>query len=55
MEQARAGHLKGRQFRPYNIVVVLAMSFASIAMGYSASIIATTLGKIVFYCLSTHN
>ena len=45
VEHASAGHVKGRQFRPYNILVVLAMSFASIAMGFSASIIATTLGK----------
>lgn len=45
VEQSSAGHVKGRQFRTYNILVVLAMSFASIAMGFSASIIATTLGE----------
>lgn len=46
VEHARAGgHVKGRQFRPYNIAVILTMAFASIAMGFSASIIATTLGE----------
>ena len=45
VEQGPAGHVRGRQFRAYNIAVVLAMAFASIAMGWSASIIATTLGS----------
>lgn len=45
-EDGQRGHVRGRQFRPYNIAVVLAMAFASIAMGWSASVIATTLGKV---------
>ena len=38
-------HKEGRQMKTYNIVCIFIMAFASIAMGYSASIIATTLGK----------
>ncbi|ERS95332.1 hypothetical protein HMPREF1624_08210 [Sporothrix schenckii ATCC 58251] len=41
-------HGKGRQFRAYNVMVIFAMSFASIAMGYSASIIGTTLAQPTF-------
>jgi membrane glycosyltransferase len=40
-------HKQGRQFRTYNVLVIFAMSFASIAMGFSASVIATTLGMAV--------
>ncbi|CAK7212829.1 hypothetical protein SBRCBS47491_001597 [Sporothrix bragantina] len=41
-------HGSGRQFRMYNVMVIFAMSFASIAMGYSASIIGTTLAQPTF-------
>jgi hypothetical protein len=44
LEEVRVKHTKKRQFKLYNVLVILAMSFASIGMGYSASIIATTLG-----------
>jgi hypothetical protein len=39
-----AEHVKKRQFRPYNVLVNIFMGFGSVAMGYSASIIGTTLG-----------
>ena len=39
-----AHHTSRRQFRLYNVFMVLAMSFGSMGYGYSASIIATTLG-----------
>ncbi|CAK7199700.1 hypothetical protein SEUCBS139899_002383 [Sporothrix eucalyptigena] len=41
-------HDGGRQFRAYNVAVIFAMSFASIAMGYSANIISTTLAQPTF-------
>lgn len=41
-------HGGGRQFRTYNVMVIFAMSFASIAMGYSANIISTTLAQPTF-------
>jgi hypothetical protein len=47
--QHELGSPKGRQFRSYNIVVILAMSFGSIAMGYSGSIIGSTLAQHSFY------
>jgi MFS family permease len=37
-----------RQFRTYNVLVILAMSFGSIAMGYSGSVIGVTLGQPSF-------
>jgi len=37
-------HVHKRQFKHYNIMVIGAMCFASMGMGYSASIIGTTLG-----------
>lgn len=37
-----------REFRAYNILVIFAMAFASIAMGYSAAIIGTTLAQPTF-------
>ena len=40
-------HVHKRQFKYYNIIVIAAMSFASMGMGYSASIIGTTLGILV--------
>ncbi|ORY01285.1 major facilitator superfamily domain-containing protein [Clohesyomyces aquaticus] len=40
----RATHTKTRQFRPYNIMVILAMSFGS----YSGSIIGSTLAQPSF-------
>lgn len=55
VEQALAGHSHGRQFRAYNIMVVLAMAFASIAMGWSASIISTTLGRFFCQTLVSHS
>lgn len=39
-----AEHVKKRQFRVYNVLVNILMGFGSITMGYSASIIGTTLG-----------
>ena len=41
-EEVHVAHVKHRQFRLYNVLVILAMAFGSMAMGYSASIIATT-------------
>jgi hypothetical protein len=39
-----AQHTRKRQFQIYNIFMVVAMGFGSMSYGYSASIIATTLG-----------
>ncbi|KAF2654662.1 general substrate transporter [Lophiostoma macrostomum CBS 122681] len=44
-----AAQVSGRQFRTYNVLVILAMSFGSIAMGYSGSIIGSTLAQDTFY------
>ncbi|KAK5051910.1 hypothetical protein LTR84_002713 [Exophiala bonariae] len=41
-------HSKARQFRAYNILVILLMSLGSIGYGYNASIIATTLAQPTF-------
>jgi sugar porter (SP) family MFS transporter len=41
-------HTRGRQFRVYNILMVLLMSAGSMSYGYSASIIATTLAQPSF-------
>ncbi|KAK7883526.1 hypothetical protein LTR67_011102 [Exophiala xenobiotica] len=41
-------HVHGRQFRVYNVLMVLLMSFGSMSYGYSASIIATTLAQPSF-------
>ena len=43
-EEVHVEHVQKRQYKYYNIMVIAAMSFASIGMGYSASIIGTTLG-----------
>ncbi len=43
-----ARHSNKRQFRPYNITVIFAMGFGSMAMGYSGSIIGTTLAQPTF-------
>ena len=40
-------HVHKRQFKHYNIMVIAAMCFASMGMGYSASIIGTTLGIVI--------
>ena len=40
--EIHVAHVKHRQFRLYNVLVIFAMAFASMAMGYSACIIATT-------------
>lgn len=45
-------HVQKRQFKYYNIVVIGAMCFASMGMGYSASIIGTTLGILIPYSRS---
>jgi hypothetical protein len=42
-------HLRKRQFKHYNIMVIAAMCWASMGMGYSASIIGTTLGTLVMH------
>lgn len=47
-QRGRAEHSNKRQFRTYNVLVILAMSVASISMGYSASIIGTTLAQPTF-------
>jgi MFS family permease len=49
VQHGRSPQAKGRQFRTYNIMVILAMSFGSIAMGYSGSIIGSTLAQDSFY------
>ena len=41
-------HASGRQFRIYNVLMVLLMSAGSMSYGYSASIIATTLAQPAF-------
>jgi MFS family permease len=41
-------HTRGRQFRIYNVLMVLLMSAGSMSYGYSASIIATTLAQPTF-------
>jgi hypothetical protein len=40
-------HVHKRQFKHYNIMAIAAMCFASMGMGYSASIIGTTLGILI--------
>lgn len=47
-ESLRVEHSKARQFRAYNIFVILLMSLGSIGYGYNASIIATTLAQPTF-------
>lgn len=47
-EQIEFEHSKSRQFRPYNILMILLMSLGSIGYGYNASIIATTLAQPSF-------
>jgi hypothetical protein len=46
-------HVHKRQFRYYNIMVIGAMCFASMGMGYSASIIGTTLGILMMHSRTT--
>ena len=46
--EAHVEHVHKRQYRYYNLMVIGAMSFASMGMGYSASIIGTTLGMLRF-------
>lgn len=41
-------HVKGRQFRLYNILMILAMGFGSVSYGYSAGVISQTLGQPSF-------
>lgn len=48
-------HVQKRQFKYYNLMVIGAMCFASMGMGYSASIIGTTLGilkRSLFFSIS---
>jgi sugar porter (SP) family MFS transporter len=47
-EQLEFEHSNSRQFRPYNIFMILLMSLGSIGYGYNASIIATTLAQPSF-------
>lgn len=47
-------HTSRRQFRIYNVIMVLAMSFGSMGYGYSASITATTLGMMLTTPLDVH-
>ena len=49
LDHGQTEHSKRRQFRPYNVLVIFAMSFGSISMGYSASIIGSTLGKLCLF------
>lgn len=48
VNDAHVEHVQKRQFKYYNLMVIGAMSFASMGMGYSASIIGTTLGESLF-------
>jgi hypothetical protein len=48
-EEVHVEHVQKRQYKYYNIMVIAAMSFASIGMGYSASIIGTTLGILKYF------
>ncbi|KAK6373317.1 hypothetical protein LTS17_008337 [Exophiala oligosperma] len=48
MEPVVTEHVASRQFQFYNVAVILFMGFASVAMGYSASIIGTTLAQPTF-------
>lgn len=41
-------HTRGRQFRLYNVLMVLLMSAVSMSYGYSTFIIATTLAQPTF-------
>ncbi|KAJ9606675.1 hypothetical protein H2200_008683 [Cladophialophora chaetospira] len=41
-------HVKGRQFRLYNVLMILAMGFGSVSYGYSAGVISQTLGQPSF-------
>ena len=36
---------KSRQFTAYNVLMIVAMGFGSMGFGYTAAIIATTLGR----------
>lgn len=49
MEPVVTEHVASRQFQFYNVAVILFMGCASVAMGYSASIIGTTLGRCLPY------
>lgn len=46
--QSVAHHVRGRQFRLYNILMIMAMGFGSISYGYSAGVISQTLGQPSF-------
>jgi hypothetical protein len=39
----RAEHIKGRQFKTINVILIIIMASGSIGYGLSASIISTTL------------
>ncbi len=41
-------HVSGRQFRLYNVLMILAMGFGSVSYGYSAGVISQTLGQPSF-------
>lgn len=44
----RVEHVKGRQFRWFNVFMVVVMSLGSLGYGLSASIIGTTLSALNF-------
>jgi sugar porter (SP) family MFS transporter len=51
-------HISRRQFRAYNVFMVLVMSLGSMGYGYSASIIATTLAQpsfLTYFALDTRS
>ncbi|KPI40804.1 Sugar transporter STL1 [Cyphellophora attinorum] len=48
MDASKAPHVDRRQFQWYNVAVILYMGIGSLAMGYSASIIGTTLAQTSF-------
>lgn len=48
IERLGATHSSKRQFRPYNIIVILIMCFGSLGMGYSLNIISSTLAQPSF-------
>jgi MFS family permease len=43
-----AHHVSGRQFKVYNVLMILAMGFGSVSYGYSAGVISQTLGQPSF-------
>ena len=48
VERLGAAHSSKRQFRPYNIIVILTMCFASLSLGYCLNVISSTLAQPSF-------